>query len=108
MTPTELATERPGPSRTNGKANGTESSLTDQAVLSGAGLLTETIGRTRDNAGTLIDVLDQMVLGTFDLIEELNSLSAQVLPQLAAKQTELARTSYATVTSALRRVIGEV
>lgn len=89
--------------------NGSEPHLSEQVVLSGAGLMSEGIERGRTSASAAMDVVDELVFGAFDILEELNTLSVQFLPQLttelAAKPTALAKKAYGTASSAVRQAI---
>jgi hypothetical protein len=104
MTTDFVTTEsRPGGDDTG---NGIEPHWSDQVVLSGAGLLSGGIERTRVNTEALLDVADSLVLGTLDLIDEWTSLSAQLLPQLypmlTTEPAKLARQTYVAATRAVR------
>jgi len=108
MSTTELVT----PKSRSGKdhnGNGLEQHWSDQVVLSGAGLLSEGIERTRANAEALINVVDAVILGTLDLVDEWSSLSAQLLPQLVpmvtTKPAQFARQAYTTATKAVRESV---
>ena len=107
MPTTDLTIEHSSAPRTNGNGKAGDHNLSDQVVLSGAGLLTGTIERTRTNAGSLIDVLDDLMLGAFDLVDELNDLAAQIVPQLVAKPTALARKAYTSASGAARQAVSE-
>ena len=106
MSTTELH-DRPATKRTNGSGTPAERNWSDQVVLSGAGLITESIERTRINTVGLLDVLDELVLGTLDAVDELNALSAQLLPQLGAKPAQIARRAYTVASRTFRQAIDE-
>ncbi len=92
--------------------NGIESHLSEQVVLSGAGLMSEGIERTRSGASAALDVVDEMVFGALDIIEELNAMSVQLLPQLTSeltvKPTTLAKKAYGTASGALRQALRDL
>jgi len=82
--------------------------ISDQVVLSGAGLLSQSLELTRSNATALVDVLDEIVLGAFDVIEEWNTLSTDMARQLTAKPVEVARKAYTTGSATLRQALTTV
>ncbi len=86
---------------TNGHA---DASWSDQVVLSGAGLISQGIDLTRSNASSVLGVVDDVVLGTFDVVEEWSALAHS----LTSKPIEVARRAYTSGSSTLRQVIGAV
>ena len=102
MTTTEVA---PNKSR----SNGVEPSFSDQVVLSGAGLLSNSVERTRANVDAALDIVDELVLGTFTIVDDVNAIAAdlvpQLLPALTAKPAQLARQAYVTASAAVRRSV---
>ena len=111
MTTAELTSEARPPGAPHNVAGNGESPWSDQAILSGAGLINGGIQRTRATASALMDAADALTLGTFDFMDEWNSFVAQVVsqfvPVVTSKPTQLARKTYATTTKALRQAISE-
>jgi hypothetical protein len=77
--------------------NGHDPSLADQVVLSGAGLISSTVERSRQNTS----VVDGLVLGSLDLIDDLNAALASFAP----KPSAFARKAYTSASDAVRQVL---
>src|SRR5579872_7425334 len=104
MTTTEMRSEH--------RANGADPAETwsDKVVLSGAGLMTMGIERTRSNAEAFMDVVDDLVLGGLGVVEEWTSASGELvqrLSTLAAAPIPHARKAYRTGATALRRAVAD-
>jgi hypothetical protein len=93
----------------NGRHNDDDSAaLVEQVVLSSAGLVTRTIDATRVNTDSLVDVLDEIVLGTFDVLDEWTKMSGQLAEQFATKPIEVARRAYTVGSANLRQFVAAV
>lgn len=107
MTATELNRET-----ANGSANGIDYSgteaLGEQVVLSGAGLVSRGIGLTRVNTEAFVGVLDEIFLGTLDVVEEWAKMSGQMAEQFSTKPIEVVRRAYTTGTSSLRHLVAAI
>lgn len=93
----------PAPSRTNGrKAANAEAALTDQVVLSGAGLASQGLGRIRQVVDGAISTVDSLVSGGFDVADQL--VRSNIATELASASLGIARRSWALGVDTARRL----
>jgi hypothetical protein len=96
----------PGTMRTEDR-NG-DTALADQVVLTGAGLVSQGIDVGRVNALAALNALDEVVLGSFDVLEEWNKFTGQLAEQFGTRPLEVARKAYSAGTQTVRLVLTRV
>jgi hypothetical protein len=91
----------------NGR-HGDNAALVEQVVLSGAGLVNRGIDVTRVNTGALVDVLDEIVLGTLNVMDEWTRMSGQLAEQFGTRPIEVARRAYTVGSANLRQLVAAI
>src|SRR5258708_37325002 len=96
----------PGTIATNGHT--TDTAFADQVVLSGAGLVSQGIDIGRINAVALVDVLDEIVLGSLDIVEEWNKFSGQMAQEFGNRPVQLVRKADTTGTTSIPQPLATI
>jgi hypothetical protein len=93
----------PGTIATNGRT--LDTAFVYQVVLSGAGLVSQGIDIGRINAVALVNVLDEIVLGSLDIVEEWNKFSGQMAQEFGNRPVQIVRKAYTTGTTTIRQLL---
>ena len=101
MTMTESSPE----ATRNGRGRSTDETpaLTDQIVLSGAGVASQTLTTALRVADGAVTAVDTLVLGAFDIAEQLAASS--LVAELAAKGVDVSRQAWSAAVATTREAL---
>ncbi|MGH9057995.1 MAG: hypothetical protein ACRDZY_00540 [Acidimicrobiales bacterium] len=105
----ELTAGNTGAMPVNGHDHdGDGAALVEQVILSSAGLISRGVDLTRLNTDALVNVLDEIVLGSLDVCEEWTKMSGQLAEQFGIKPIEVARRAYTAGSANLRQFVAAI